>query len=506
VYIFSIRRKAHSQKRRMLASEPMLIKSIYASKPILRNNVKKQVKRTYIRMDLAKNSSQYSSSLHSYIRKAQRIHFTSTENCRTIASSNRSRYRLLRSSYKVTAEKNVHTYLDEGLGSVVLLCATAVAIFLANSTTMSPIYRSFLSSYFGPVTLNLSMSLHHWVNEGLMALFFFAVGLEIKREFIHGSLSSLKKAILPCIGAFGGMIAPMLVYLVCNLNSPSGILSGWAIPMATDIAFAMGVYGFFKHKMPNGVAAFLLTLATVDDLGAIVVIAICFAKELSLGYIFAAVLSVIALITACKNKLTNISFYMLLFAILWYSLYQGGINADIAGVVTALSIPGTALAPTVSMAPPEHEGAEVTLLDHLIHAWSPWTTLIIMPLFALANTGVLIDQRLLSSVAISPVGQGIFFGLILGKPLGIAGLSWLSVKFGVASFPKGMTMRHLGIVGILGGIGFTMSLFLIEVSLATFPEVVTTAKMAILSSSLLSALLAAFLMARLPKYSYTKND
>ena len=397
-------------------------------------------------------------------------------------------------------EGNVHSYLEQGLGSIILICATAIALFLANSASLSPLYKATLHKNIGPSALNLSMSLHHWVNEGLMALFFFTVGLEIKREFVHGSLSSLKKALLPCIGAVGGMIVPMLVYLFHNMNSPAGVLAGWAIPMATDIAFAMGVYGFFKSKLPSGVAAFLLTLATVDDLGAIIVIAVCFAKDLAFNYVISALLTIFALVAACKRKVTNVNFFMCLFATLWYCLLKGGINADIAGVITALCIPGAAHAPPTSMAPPEHKGAKVTLLDHLIHAWTPWTSLIVMPLFALANTGVLVDKSVLGSVAVSPVGQGIFYGLMLGKPLGIAGLSWLSVKFGVASFPKGMTMLHLGIVGILGGIGFTMSLFLIEMSLAAFPLVARTAKMAILSSSLISAFLAAFLMSRLPQF------
>jgi NhaA family Na+:H+ antiporter len=481
---------------------PSVSHSSVASKRVSEEALKKKSKQTCcFRTNFVKKSS---ARLSPSLPGSERFRNFAPANQSTFFDiSCTSRYRIVCESGSIrtteSSEDNIHSYLEQGLGSVVLISATVVALFLANSANFSPLYKAALHKTIGPSALNLSMSLHHWVNEGLMALFFFTVGLEIKREFVHGSLSSLRKALLPCIGAVGGMIVPMLVYVFHNLNSPAGVLAGWAIPMATDIAFAMGVYGFFKSKMPSGVAAFLLTLATVDDLGAIIVIAVCFAKELAFNYVIGALLTTFALVAACKRKMKNVSFFMCLFATLWYCLLQGGINADIAGVITALCIPGAALAPSTSMAPPEHEGAKVTLLDHLIHAWTPWTSLIVMPLFALANTGVLVDKSVLGSVAVSPVGQGIFYGLIFGKPLGIAGLSWLSVRCGVANFPKGMNMLHLGVVGILGGIGFTMSLFLIEISLAAVPWVARTAKMAILSSSLISALLAAFLMSRLPK-------
>jgi len=410
------------------------------------------------------------------------------------------------SSSSVTPlEKDVHYYLNKGLGSIILLLATGVALTFANLAKTAPLYEFFWNSYIGPKTLNLCMTLHHWVNEGLMALFFFTVGLEIKREFIHGSLSSLKQAILPCFGAVGGMLVPILFYLGFNLASSNGVAAGWAIPMATDIAFAMGVYGFFKNKMPAGVAAFLLTLATVDDLGAILVIAIFFSKTLIKEYVFLAIAVSGVMLAACKRNVTNMKLYMSLFVLLWYFLLQGGINADIAGVITALAIPGNSLAPVNSKAPPEHEGQNATLLDHLIHAWSPWTTLLVMPLFALANTAVLIDRAVFGSIMTTPIGQGIFFGLVLGKPIGIAGISWLAIKLRIAKFPEGMRLKHLGIVGLLGGIGFTMSLFLIEMALSGNLAAIKTAKMAILSSSFASALLGCAFMKSLPEYHFKKE-
>ena len=289
---------------------------------------------------------------------------------------------------------DVRAALDAGFGSIALLGATAVSLALANSA-MSGAYLSLWHARVGPAALALHMSLHHWVNEGLMAIFFFAVGLEIKREFAHGSLRSLRQAALPCIGALGGMLVPMGVYLACNNPgaTAAAVTAGWAIPMATDIAFAMGVYNFFKNKMPGGVAAFLLTLATVDDLGAIAVIAVCFAKSLTMSYIAGAAAATAALFVACKKEVTNMAVYAALGVALWYCLLQGGINADVAGVIAAFAVPAHAMAPAGSDATPEHEGGEPTLLDHLVHKFAPLSALVIMPLFALANTGVPLGRK-----------------------------------------------------------------------------------------------------------------
>jgi len=394
---------------------------------------------------------------------------------------------------------DVHAALDAGFGSIALLGATAVSLFLANSA-WSGAYLSFWHAHVGPAALALHMSLHHWVNEGLMAIFFFAVGLEIKREFVHGSLRSLKQAALPCIGALGGMVVPMSVYLAFNnpATTAAAVTAGWAIPMATDIAFAMGVYNFFKNKMPGGVAAFLLTLATVDDLGAIAVIAVCFAKSLTTSYIVGAVAATGALFAACKKGVTNMAVYAALGVTLWYCLLQGGINADVAGVIAAFAVPAHASAPAGSDATPEHEGSDPTLLDHLVHKFAPLSALVIMPLFALANTGVPLDASVVGKVLTEPVGRGIMLGLLLGKPVGIAGLSWLAVKCKIGKLPHGMNNAHLGIVGLLGGIGFTMCLFLVEMALAGHASAANTAKLAVLASSTIAATVGAALMAGLP--------
>ena len=393
---------------------------------------------------------------------------------------------------------DVHAALDAGFGSIALLGATALSMAVANSA-WGGAWLSLWHMHVGPPALH--MSLHHWVNEGVMAVFFFAVGLEIKREFAHGSLQSLQQAALPCIAALGGMLVPMAVYVACNLPgvTATALTSGWAIPMATDIAFAMGVYNFFKNRMPGGVAAFLLTFATVDDLGAIAVIAVCFSKTLTLKYLAGAATATAALFAVCKKGVSDMKVYAVLGVALWYCLLQGGINADVAGAVVAFAVPAHARAPSGSTATPEHEGGEPTLLDHLVQKFAPLSALVIMPLFALANTGVRLDLSMLGSVLTEPVGRGILLGLLVGKPIGIAGFSWLAVKLKLGKLPAGMKNWHLLLAGLLGGIGFTMCLFLVEVSLTGNPDAANTAKVAVLVSSSLAALAGASIMARLPE-------
>jgi NhaA family Na+:H+ antiporter len=397
-------------------------------------------------------------------------------------------------------EFDIHTALDKGLGSILLLAATAASLMLANSMFSGGFIGFWEHFHIGPKALGLHLNAHEWVNEGLMALFFFNVGLEIKREFVYGSLSNFRAALLPCVGALGGMIFPMGVYLALN-SVAGGVPAGWAIPMATDIAFAMGVYNFFKNRMPPAVATFLLTLATVDDLGAIAVIAVCFAKGIVPMYlgVSAALCGVMAL--ACKKGVTNMVVHTAMGVALWFALLKGGINADIAGVISALAIPAGASAPEGTHAHKmDVDSEKVTLLDHLIHVMHPLSSLLIMPLFALANCAVPVNASALGGVMTTPVGLGIMAGLMIGKPVGIAGLCWLSTKVGMCSFPAGMNFKHLVTVGMLAGIGFTMSLFLIEQALVGMPAISATAKLAILCSSGLAATIGGFAMSRFPVY------
>ena len=395
---------------------------------------------------------------------------------------------------------DVHVALDKGLGSVLLLAATAASLMLANSALSGGFIGFWEHFHFGPSSIGLHLNAHEWVNEGLMALFFFNVGLEIKREFVYGSLSNFRAALLPCVGALGGMLAPMGVYLALNM-APGGVAAGWAIPMATDIAFAMGVYNFFKNRMPPAVATFLLTLATVDDLGAIAVIAVCFAKGIVPAYLGAAVALMGLMTVACKKNVTNLAVHAALGVALWFALLKGGINADIAGVISALCIPAGAAAPEGSHAHKmDVDSEKVTLLDDLIHTLHPISSILIMPLFALANCAVPVNAEAMGGIMTTPVGTGIMFGLLLGKPIGIAGLCWLSTKVGMCSFPAGMNFKHLVTVGILAGIGFTMSLFLIEQALVGMPMVSATAKLAILCSSGIAATVGGVAMSRFPVY------
>ena len=299
---------------------------------------------------------------------------------------------------------------------------------------------------------------------------------------MSGSLRSIRQALLPCLGATGGMVVPMAVYCAINATGAAGAsAAGWAVPMATDIAFAMGVFGFFRSRMPAGAQAFLLTLATVDDLGAILVIALFFAKAMNFTFLAAAAALCAGLwALARRDKLDDLPAFAAAGAALWFCLLRGGINADIAGVVTAMAIPPAAL-------------------ERLHARLAPVTALAIMPLFALANCAVALDGSMVTRVASNPVSAGVLFGLLVGKPLGIGAASLLGVRLGWASWPTGMGPKHLLAVGLLGGIGFTMSLFLIECSFAGAAASRDIAKLAVFGASLLAAVLGAALMSTYPK-------
>lgn len=383
--------------------------------------------------------------------------------------------------------KTFNDYLEAGAGSALLLASAMASVALANSGRTATSWLALWAMNLGPAIGGHALSLRGWVNEGLMALFFFNVGLEIKKELTDGSLSDTRKAILPCIAACGGMVVPMLVYLAFNAAMPGGSLAGITIPMATDIAFAMGVFGFFRRHMPASAEPFLLTLATVDDLGAIAVIAICFAGSLSPGYLLGAAVALGAAFAMGRRGVGGSSGgFLLPGAALWYCLLRGGLNADIAGFLVALCVPMRSLG-----------GADV--VERLIHRWTPFCTLLVLPLFALANcavplggfAGAALPQESLA------VATGVFFGLLAGKPIGIAGFTCLSVKCGVAALPPGVTGRHLAIIGLLGSMGFTMCLFLIENSLVGVTS--QTSKIGMLLASALGGLLSSWLMSRLPE-------
>lgn len=321
-----------------------------------------------------------------------------------------------------------------------------------------------------------------------MALFFFSVGLEIKAEMLTGSLASPKQAALPCIAACGGMIVPMAVYWACNHMFPGGSMSGLTVPMATDIAFAMGVFNAFKSRMPESAGSFLLTLATVDDLGAIAVIAVCFAGHLAPAFLAGAAMMLCVSVALCRRQSKSTLRLIFPGVGLWYCLLRGGLNADIAGVLAAFCVPMKSKC-----------GEEV--VEGLIPRWSALSAVVVLPLFALANCAVPLAILGKASGAAKAelilVPTGILLGLVIGKPLGIISFSWLSVKAGFTQLPHGLSAKHLGIIGMLGAIGFTMCLFLIENSLVG--KVAQVSKFAVFVGSMFGAVVSAGIMAVMPR-------
>ena len=410
---------------------------------------------------------------------------------------------------------------EKGLGSVVLLAATFLSLTLANCGATSAAWLSFWSSPVGPRIGGHALSLQGWTNEGLMAIFFFVVGLEIKLELRHGSLSSVRKALLPCIAALGGMLTPMAVYAATVTLLGGGSLAALTVPMGTDIAFAMAIFGFFRAKMPASAATFLLTLATVDDLGAILVLATCFAHDIRPAFLGAALTLISGMGLLGRKQSTSKAAYGVGGAALWWCLLRAGVSADIAGVAVALCISTKALktgrgkgageessnsssssSSTLAEGAEEEEEEGEPWSERLITLLSPLSTFFIMPAFALANTAVPLGGSLLAGMkgaaaqhgAVAPAA-GISAGLLLGKPLGIFGATLLATKVGVAPLPPGMTKRHLGVIGMLGGIGFTMCLLLTEVAMP--PVYRPVPKLAVLVSSGLACVASAAAMWRL---------
>jgi NhaA family Na+:H+ antiporter len=349
----------------------------------------------------------------------------------------------------------------------------------------------------GPTLGGRSLTLKDWVNEGLMALFFFSVGLEIKSELCEGALASASKAALPCIAALGGMVVPMLVYLLVQVVLPGGSSCGFTVPMATDIAFAMSVFCLFRQRMPAATGPFLLALATVDDLGAIVVIIMSGGSTLAPKFVAASACVLALTFEQGRRGLRGSTRrFAVLGVALWYCLLRSGLSADIAGVLCALCMPMR----TVKGLP---------VVRRLIRYWSSISAVIILPIFALANCAVPFfhheDAGSGAGVAVA-VPVGVALGLFLGKPIGIYSFTSMSVKLGIANLPSGFRMEHVAVVGVLGGIGFTMCLFLVDHSLEKRQAQVT--KLAVLGASFASAMVGAIGMAARspPKRLVTKTS
>lgn len=336
----------------------------------------------------------------------------------------------------------------ETAGGIVLVIASVLALILANSV-LGPAYNSFLDTRVAIEigALEIAKPLLLWINDGLMAVFFFLVGLEIKREFKIGELSSFKQISLPGIAAIGGMVVPALIYVAINWDSPQN-LNGWAIPAATDIAFALAVLALLGDRVPSSLKVLLLAIAIFDDLGAIIIIAIFYTYQLSLQSLALALLPLAGLLILNLRGVTKTAPYVVLGIVLWVCVLKSGVHATLAGVITAMAIPLI-----------KPQGSSHTLLEDLEHGLHRWVAFGILPLFAFANAGVSFAGISLESF-VEPVKLGISLGLFIGKQIGVFGLLWLAITLGLAAMPKGVNWMQLYGVSLLTGIGFTMSLFI----------------------------------------------
>ncbi len=373
----------------------------------------------------------------------------------------------------------------EAASGLVLLFAAIIALIISNSN-LSDLYFSSLEKYIfiGINNIGLKLSVLHWINDALMAIFFFFVTLEIKREFLQGELSDMKQALLPIIAAVGGMVVPALFYIFINIGD-SETLNGWAIPSATDIAFSLGVLSLLGRRVPLSLKVFLTALAIIDDLGAILIIAIFYSGDLSIKYLSLMLLAFIILLLINKFNIKKFLPYLVVGIFLWDFTHNSGIHATIAGVLMAMTIPH------------RKKENDFSLLLKVEHAVSPYVAFGIMPLFAFANAGVSLDGLTFSSL-LNKVPLGIVLGLFVGKQLGVFVFSYLSIKFKIAKMPNNANWFNFYGVGILTGIGFTMSLFVGNLAFVDNMQYMDGVKIGVLTGSLLSTLAGYFLILLTP--------
>ena len=369
----------------------------------------------------------------------------------------------------------------EAASGLVLLIAAIIALIISNSS-LSQLYFHSLEQYIfiGINNFGLKLSVHHWINDALMAIFFFFVTLEIKREFIRGELSNLKKAMLPIIAAIGGMVVPALLYIYINFGN-SETLNGWAIPSATDIAFSLGILSLLGSRVPISLKIFLTALAIIDDLGAILIIAFFYSGDLSISYLSLILISYLSLLTLNKFGIKKFMPYLIIGIFMWFFTYKSGIHATIAGVLLASTIPHRI------------KNNDFSLLIKIEHAISPYVAFMIMPLFAFANAGVSLEGLSFSSLGM-PVPLGILVGLFIGKQVGVMFFSFFAVKLGAAQMPDNSTWLSLYGVSVLTGIGFTMSLFVGNLAFADNIQYIEGVKIGVLAGSLLSTVFGYFLL------------
>lgn len=364
----------------------------------------------------------------------------------------------------------------ESAGGIILILMALLAMTLANSP-LSGYYQQFLDLdvQLKIGALDLHKPLLLWINDGLMAIFFLVIGLEVKREMIDGALSTRAQATFPAIAALGGMLAPALIYLLVNHGDPA-THSGWAIPAATDIAFALGVMALLGNRVPTSLKVFLLALAIIDDLGVILIIALFYTSELSLSALGVAVGAVALLFWMNRRGVDRLSFYLIVGAVLWVAVLKSGVHATLAGVIVGFMIPYKG----------KRYSSPLKHLEHKLHGWSVY---FILPIFAFANAGVSLAGISLASLA-SPVPLGVMLGLCVGKPVGITLVSYLALKFKLAKLPEGTHFGQIMAVSVLCGIGFTMSMFIASLAFsADAQHFDTLSRLGILCGSTLAAVL-----------------
>ena len=396
----------------------------------------------------------------------------------------------------------------EASGGIVLLAATVAAPVWANS----PVADSYGSLWHTELrlalgSLELAQDLRHWINDGLMTLFFFVVGLEIKRELVAGELNDARKALVPVVAAIGGMAVPALFYLAFNAGGSGA--SGWGIPMATDIAFAVGVLALLSDRIPSGLKIFLLSIAIVDDIGAILVIALVYSGGIEVGWLVAAVALLAFVVLLRERKVYWTPIYVMVGAAVWLTTFESGVHATIAGAALGLLTPARPTDPrglagvvegtdALSVEPDAESLRALQLqsnevvsvaerLEHLLH---PWTSYLVIPLFALANAGVVLSLGGVADALQSRVAIGIAVGLIVGKAIGISGATLLALKLGLGRLPEGVGWAHVMGASIVAGIGFTVSLFIASLAFEA-SELVADAKVGILFASLVAGAIGA---------------
>jgi Na+:H+ antiporter, NhaA family len=413
-------------------------------------------------------------------------------------------------------EEFVHKQTTSGM---LLMAAAILALVLANSV-LSPLYQHLVHTEIALTVgdWRLAKSLHHWVNDGLMALFFFVVGLELKREMLVGELADPRHSALPIAAAIGGMVVPALIFYAFN---PDGAAArGWGIPMATDIAFAIGTLVLLAGRIPKALITFLVALAIVDDLGAVLVIALFYTETLSWLPLAAAGGLMLLMIAFNLGGIHSVGPYLFIAVLLWYALLQSGVHATLAGVLGAFAIPArpkydpmkfsshvrelmarfdASHVPGRSIMTNDELKAVVQTLENAVHrvktplqrlehVWHLPVAFLVIPIFALTNAGIPIEFSSLGATLSHPVTFGVVLGLVLGKFIGIAGASWLMLKLGIGQLPSGTRFTQIMGVALLGGIGFTMSIFIAELGFAETPELLLMAKTGILAGSLLAGL------------------